>query len=265
MDYKILLTDKILPTALHVLIMIAVGLIAIKVLLLLERRALNVSKIDKSLYTFILRASKIILLIILAIMALQTAGVGTSSLVAILGAAGAAAALAMRDSLSNVAGGIIILLTKPFKKDDYIRFEGDVNTEGVVEKVDLLTTVMHTWDNKVVTVPNGKASSSVIENYTAKEMRRVDCQFNVSANLDVDLIREIMLSVAERCRSVHENPEPFFGCVANSNGTLMVEIKAWCNTTDYYDVLYFLQEEINKEFKKNGIDTPITAIGAFRE
>lgn len=148
---------------------LAVGWIAIRILLRIEKKALERSKLDEVLHLFILKGTKITLWVVLIVAMLPKVGISPASLVAVLGAGGAAIALALKDSLSNVAGGIIILITKPFSRGDTIEI-GEIT--GVVDNIDLLTTQLHTFDNKLITVPNGTVTNSVLINYSGADKRR---------------------------------------------------------------------------------------------
>ena len=149
--------------AIGAVIIVAVGLLIIKVVIGLSRKALTKTTLDESIYAFILNVLKIAMYIILTVVLLGHLKVPTAPLVTVLGTAGAAIALALKDSLGNIAGGIIILANKLFKKGDVIEVAGK---EGMVQSIDLLATTLKTYDNKVVTVPNGTLTTSVVVNYS---------------------------------------------------------------------------------------------------
>ena len=237
-------------------IVLAVGLIVIKVVLSIERKALEKSKLDDALYTFVQKATKILLLILLVIMTLQEVGVSTSSLIACLGAGGAAIALALKDSLGNVAGGIILLFTKPFKKGDSIEIASNAGVVGIVDKIDLLTTTLHTVDNKIMTVPNGVITNTVVTNYTEADTRRLDLVFGISYNSDIDQAKSILLRIADKDERILKYPEPICGLNNQGDSSLDIVLKVWCKTDDYYDLLFYIQEESKKEFDKAGIEIP---------
>ena len=156
-----------------------IGWIVITVFIKVLRKLLEKSKIDKSLHAFITNGIRVVFLIILAIIILQELGLNTSSLLTVLGAGGAAIALALKDSLGNVAGGFLILINKPFKCGDVIAVNGSVDATGIVDEIDLMYTKMHTGDNKVVTVPNGVMSASVLTNFTESGIRRIDKTYSL--------------------------------------------------------------------------------------
>ena len=239
-----------LGTALAVVLF---GWIAIRVILRIERKALERSHLDEALYLFILKSSRIILWIVLIVSVLPMIGVSPASLVAVLGAGGAAIALALKDSLGNVAGGIIILMNKPFNRGDTIEV-GD--TIGVVDAIDLLTTRLHTLDNKVVTIPNGTITTSVLTNYSRETMRRVDCTFGISYQADIGKAKEILFSIAENCPKAYKEPEFVIGVASHGDNAILMDLKVWCSTEDYFDVKYYLEEQVKIAFDQAGIEIP---------
>jgi Small-conductance mechanosensitive channel len=233
------------------------GWIIIEIILHIEKKALTRSKVDEALHLFVIRATKVVLWIILIIAALSMIGVSTASLVAVVGAGGAAIALALRDSLSNVAGGIILLINKPFIKGDTIELNGTV---GVVDSIDLLTTRLHTFDNKAVSIPNGTMTTGILYNYTKEDKRRVDCVFSVSYSADFEHARELMRNVALSCEEIFKEPEPVMEVASLGENSVMMTCWVWCATCDYYNVQYYLQENVKIAFAEAGISIPYQQI-----
>lgn len=233
-----------------------IGMIVIAILIKVEKRALKRSTLDESLYMFITRATKVACYIALIIMTLQRLGVSTSSLIAMLGAAGAAIALALKDSLANVAGGIIIIVTKPFRKGDTIEVIGSNDVVGIVDGIDLMTTRLHTFDNKIMTIPNGTVTSSIVTNYSHADIRRVDCQYGVSYGTDIGVAKAHLAKVAKSDVRILDNPEPVIGVAKQGNSAVLIDLKVWCKTDDYLDVQYYLNEAVKDEFDKANIDIP---------
>lgn len=229
------------------------GWIAITLLLRIERKALEKSRLDEALYLFVLRATKIILWIVVIIAVLPRFGVNPASLVTVLGAAGAAIALALKDSLSNVSSGIIILTTKPFSKGDTIEVAA---TTGIVDGIDLLTTQLHTFDNKIVTIPNRTITSEVLVNYSREENRRVDCVFSISYEADITEAKAILYQVAGANEKVMDDPEPAVGVASHGDHGVILDLKVWCSTEDYVDVKYDLEENVKLAFDRAGIGIP---------
>jgi len=229
------------------------GLIAIKILTKMCLRTLKKTSLDSAVYTFITNAVKVMLYIILIVAILGHLGISTSTFIAILGAMGAAIALALRDSLANVAGGIIVLVTKPFKQGDVIELNG---VTGIVETIDLLVTSLKTFDNKAIRVPNGTISTSVLVNNSQNKERRVDCSFCISYNDSISQAKEILYAVIEQNKMILKNPEPIIGVAGQKDSCIAIDVKVWCKTDDVTDVKYFLEENVKIAFDEAGISIP---------
>ena len=246
-------TTAILELGLGAVIILAVGLIAIKVIIGIMRKALTRTSLDGAIYAFVLNGTKIVLYIVLAVVLLTQLKVPTAPLVTVLGAGGAAIALALKDSLGNIAGGLLILANKPFKKGDVI----DVATiNGIVENIDLFVTTLKTYDNKVITIPNGTINTSVIVNYSKEEIRRVDCKFGISYESDIETAKDVLETVAKSNPNVMKEPAPFIGVASHLDSAVMLDLKVWCDTEKYYDVKYYLEEQVKLAFDKANISIP---------
>jgi len=235
------------------LLILIIGMVIMKIVLHIVRKTLEKSTIDEVLYHFILKIAKIALWVVLILLIMECFGFKASSLLTVLAAAGAAIALALKDSLANVAGGIMILINKPFCQDDYVDING---ATGKVKKIDLFVTHLHTYDNKVVTIPNGIVNTSILTNYTKENMRRVDCKFSVSYDSDIKEVKDILSGIAESNPMIMKDPEPIIGVAEHGSNGVIMDLLAWCITDDYYDVKYYLEEEVKLAFDKAGIDIP---------
>ena len=173
--------------------MVVIGLVLIKAAVIIVRYYLKKTNIDKALHKFIINFIKTVMLIILFILFLDSIRVDTKSIVTVLGISGGAIALALKDSLSNIAGGIIILFTKPFQAGDFVDIGG---TTGRIKQIDMFITILITTDNKITTIPNGVVSNSVITNYSRADMRRVDCIFDVPSSTDIIKVKELKIGRA---------------------------------------------------------------------
>ncbi len=231
-----------------------VGWIVITILIKVLRKILEKSKIDKSLHAFITNGIRVIFLIVLAIIILQEMGLNTSSLITVLGAGGAAIALALKDSLGNVAGGFLILINKPFKCGDLIAVNGSVDATGIVDEIDLLHTKMHTGDNKIVTVPNGLMSSSVLTNYTESGIRRVDKVYKLAKDTDISKAKEVLMAVAKSNPLVLSTPEPIIGVSSIDAYAISIDLKLWCNHDDYYVLAYKIEEAATEALRAADIE-----------
>ena len=244
--------DQLINLGLSIVIL-AVGWIVIKFIIRIARKALDRTSLDPVLYRFILKILRIVMWIILALTIMERFGFKMSSLITVLAAAGAAIALALKDSLANVAGGIMILINKPFAQDDFIDING---TTGKVRDIDLFVTHLKTYDNKVITIPNGMVNTSVLINYTKKNKRRVDCCFGIGYNDDIQQAKDILASIAEANPLIHTEPPPIIGVAGQNDNCVSIDLKVWCETDDYWDVKYFLEENVKLAFDKAGITIP---------
>jgi small conductance mechanosensitive channel len=254
------MSEKTIDTLINIGIalgIVLVGYIVIRILCSIIRKALNRSKLDEVLHTFIINCVRIVLWIMVVITALNSVGIPVSAFLAALGAAGVAVALALKDSLSNFAGGILIILTKPFKKDDYIE---DDQTAGKVDKIDLLYTTLITFDNKVITIPNGKLANSTIVNYSGMESRRVDCRFSVSYEDDIGRVKDVLLAVVESDSRIFMEPVPIIGVAGHGESSVDIDLKVWCSNQDYWDVKYYLEEQVKLAFDESDITIPFPQV-----
>ena len=249
-------TEVFLKLALTVII----GLIIIKIVMSLTRKWLDKSGADPSVYTFVKNAVKVLCVIILVTMCLGLIGIPMSTVIAVLGAAGAAIALALKDSLANIAGGLMIIITKPFNKDDLIDV-GEVS--GKVEKIDLFLTTLKTYDNKTITIPNGLINTSILINHSRETKRRVDCTFSIGYKNDIGKAKEILAAVCEACPQIIREPEPLIGVANHGDSAIIIDVKAWCETDDYWDVKYFLEENVKIAFDEHDIEIPYPQMDVF--
>jgi len=239
---------------------VIIGLIVIKIIMKVTRKWLDKSGADPSVYTFVKNAVKVLCMIILVTMCLGLIGIPMSTVIAVLGAAGAAIALALKDSLANIAGGLMIIITKPFNKDDLIDV-GDVS--GKVEKIDLFLTTLKTYDNKTITIPNGLINTSILINHSRETKRRVDCTFSISYKNDIAKAKDILAAVCETCPQIIRDPKPLIGVANHGDSAVIMDVKAWCETDDYWDVKYFLEENVKIAFDEHDIEIPYPQMDIF--
>jgi small conductance mechanosensitive channel len=169
-------------------------------------------------------------------------GVQTTSFIAILGAAGLAVGLALQGSLSNFAGGVLILIFKPFKVGDYISAQGE---EGVVEAIDVFCTFLTTLDNRRIILPNGPLASEKIKNITHEPLRRVDLSVGISYNASVDDAQAALIAMANKDERILTETPPFVGVVGYGDSSIDLTLRVWCKTSDYWDVFF----DTNKAIK----------------
>ena len=253
--------EKIMKMSLPVLKMLAilvVGHFAVVYLLKFVRRAIEKSKIDTSLGHFFAKAINIILHIFILLSALSAIGISTSGIIAAFSAAAVAVSLALKDSLGNVAGGILLLLSPRFVTGDYIAAGGK---EGTVLGVDLLHTKIRTLDGKLVNIPNGVLINEYIVNYSAEEKRRVDLRFPISYHADVNKAKSVALEVMENNAMILSEPDkPFARIESYGDSAVNLLVRAWCKTSDYWSVHFDLNEQIREKLEENGIEIPFNQL-----
>ncbi len=242
---------------LAVIILVIVGLKAIKWLKKWIRTSPKLDKVDSSLRSFAVSFLSVVLYAILFVTVLMILGVPATSFVAVLTTCAAAIGLALQGSLSNFAGGIMILLFKPFKVGDYIEAAGE---SGVVSEISVVYTELLTLDNKRITIPNGTLTNSVIENYSSEDLRRVDLTFNTSYDCDIETVKRVISKVIENNPMALKNPEPFVRLSAHNDSALTYTVRIWCKNADYWDVNFDTIENVKKAFDENGITIPYNQI-----
>lgn len=215
---------------------------------MMERR-----KMDPTIRSFLSSFINILLTILLLITVVSTLGVNTTSFAALLASAGVAVGMALSGNLQNLAGGIVILLFKPYKVGHYISAQG---IEGVVKEIQIFHTIVTTVDNKEVYVPNGALSSGTVVNYSANPLRRVDLTFSVEYGIDVNMVRNVLLGVASRDDRILREPAPFVALAELSDSSIDFVVRLWVDAANYWDVFFDMKENVYAEFNKQGISFP---------
>lgn len=236
-----------------------VGRIIIKLLLKIIKKFFDRTKLEISVSRFLLSLIKTVLHVILILVVLDTVGIKTTSFIAVLGTAGLAIGLALQGSLSNFAGGVLILLLKPFKVGDYI-IEQSGGKEGTVSKIDLFYTTLITVDNKITVIPNGILSNSSLTNVTALDTRRVDFQVGISYDSDISKAKEVMENAARENELVLKDKEIFVFVSDLDSSQVTMGLRVWTNTSDYWTVKFALTEDIKNKLDKNGIEIPFNQL-----
>ncbi len=240
-----------------VIFIVIIGLKAIKWLKKWIRTSPKLDKIDSSLRSFAVSFLSVALYAVLFVTTLMILGVPATSFIAVLTTCAAAIGLALQGSLSNFAGGIMILLFKPFKVGDFIEAAGET---GVVSEISVVYTELLTLDNKRITIPNGTLTNSVIENYSSEDLRRVDLTFNTAYDCDIEKVKKVIGKVIESNPMALKNPEPFVRLSEHSDSALTYTVRIWCKNADYWDVNFDTIENVKKAFDENGIQIPYNQI-----
>lgn len=248
--------DAIGTLATKILIAIAIlgiGWIATGLIVRYTRRYLTKAKVDELLVSFAVNILYWAVLAVVVIAALSALGVNTTSLIAVLGAAGLAIGLALQDSLKNFASGVLLIVFRPFKIGDFVEAAG---TSGIVEEITLFTTMLRTPDNRSVIVPNGAIYGDTITNYTARDTRRIDMVFGIGYEDDMRKAQEIMTEIIKADERVLEEPEPLVTLGELGASSVDFNVRPWCKTEDYWDVKADITRKIKLAFDENGISIP---------
>ncbi|MDR1562683.1 MAG: mechanosensitive ion channel [Dysgonamonadaceae bacterium] len=216
-------------------------------------KVLSKKGIDQSIASFLKSMINIILTVVLIITIINRLGVDTTSFVAILASAGIAIGMALSGNLQNFAGGVIILLFKPFRIGDYILAQGQ---EGTVKEINILNTKIITGDNRGVYIPNGGLSGNVIINYNNEKTRRIDLVVGIDYGTDYDYAQRTSLEIIREDKRILDNPSPFVAIKNLSESSVDILIRVWVKRDDYWDVYFNLNERIYKTFNDKGIGFP---------
>ncbi len=216
-------------------------------------RALAKAGADETLIRFLRNVIHYLLLIVLWVMILSLFGFQTTSLLTLLGAAGLSIGLALKNSLSNIASGVLIILLRPFRVNDVVEVAGQT---GTVENIDIFTTSLRTADNRLIIVPNGDITSNPLINYSAKPIRRVDLPIGVSYEDDLKKAREIMLATVSAHPQVLEDPAPSILLTDLGDSSVNFSVRPWCHTADYWTVRSDLLEKLKVNLEAAGCSIP---------
>lgn len=214
-------------------------------------------RIDKTIYRTISYVVKVGLKVIVVVCLIGYLGIDTSGITALIASLGVGVGLAVNGTLSNFAGGLMILITRPFKDDDYIDACG---YSGTVEDIHICHTKLRTPDNKVVYLPNGKLSTAEIVNYSEKDLRRVDLTFSVSYADDFEKAKSVIKCVCDRDELILKDPAVQIRVASQSASSIDIVTKAWCKNEDYWSVNYNLVENVKTAFDENGISIPFNQL-----
>ncbi|WP_319381010.1 mechanosensitive ion channel domain-containing protein [Thiomicrorhabdus sp.] len=257
MDFQYLIQAYALPWSIKIgaaLLVFIVGRFLISLVLkLFKKGLLRAGKLDEMLINFIMSITGAVLLLVVVIAALDQLGVDTTSLVALIGAAGLAVGLALKDSMQDFASGVMILVFKPFKAGDFVEAGG---ISGVAEKVQLFTTTFRTGDNKEIIVPNSSIYSDSITNYSVRETRRVDMVFGISYDDDIRLAKQILDRLVSEDERILPEPAPVIALSELGASSVDFIVRPWVNSSDYWKVKWDMNEKVKLAFDEAGISIP---------
>jgi small conductance mechanosensitive channel len=235
------------------LITLVVGLWLIGKLVKVLKRIFEMRSFEQTLQSFLIHLITITLKVLLLISVVTMVGVQMTSFIAILGAAGLAFGLALSGTLQNFAGGVMLLIYKPFKVGDYIDAQGSA---GTVAEIQIFHTILKTIDNKTIIIPNGGLSNSTMTNFSTEPLRRVDLTFGIRYSENIAKARQILLDVINSDKRIHQDTAPFVGVISLGESSVNLVTRVWVDTPDYWDVFFSMNENVKNEFDKQGIVIP---------
>ena len=214
-------------------------------------------KLEPTVRSFILNALKAVLYVVLVISIISVLGVPMASVITVLATCGVAIGMSLQGALSNVAGGIMLMIFRPFRVGDYVSAGG---AEGVVRDISLFYTTITTTDNKVITVPNGALMNANVTNFSQEEQRRVDLTFACAKGEDVAAIQDLILGVMKKNDLVLADPAPFARLSGGTNESMEFTVRAWTESANYWDTYFALTQEITEALGAAGIKAPAVRI-----
>ncbi len=232
---------------------LVIGLWIISGITKLIKLSMERSKVDPTLIPFMGSLVSWVLKVLLFISVASMIGIATTSFIAVLGAAGLAIGLALQGSLANFAGGVLVMIFKPYKVGDLIESQGHL---GVVKEVQIFNTILIAPQSKQVIIPNGAASNGSIVNYTVEGQIRVDITVGVSYDADIDKTKAVLMEVLRANNKVMQDPAPFVGVSELADSSVNFAVRPHCLPKDYWDVFFSVNEEVKKALDKNAISIP---------
>ena len=240
-------------TLIKAFLIFIIGHYLIKLINKIIKRILARRDIEMSVKTFVGSLVNVVLTILLIISVVGALGVQTASFAALLASAGVAVGMALSGNLSNFAGGLIILLFKPFKVGDYIEGQG---TGGTVKEIQIFHTILVTVDNKTVYIPNGALSSGAVVNFSRQNTRRIEWIFGVDYGENYDKVKQVMESILARETRILPDPVPFIALNTLADSSVNVIVRVWVKSENYWNVYYDINQAVYTTFNEQGIDFP---------
>jgi small conductance mechanosensitive channel len=256
LDVNELISSYVIPWGLNIffaLLIFIFGKMIVSIIIKVLTKVLSKTKMDNILLDFVTSIIKTILVLFVVIASLNQLGVDTTSLIALLGAAGLAIGLALQGSLQNFAAGVMLLIFRPFKAGDFIEAGG---VAGIVESISIFTTVMRTGDNKEVIVPNGGIYGGSITNFSARDTRRIDLVFGIGYDDDIKQAKEIIQEIVNSDSRILKDPETLIAVSELADSSVNFVVRPWVNSGDYWAVKFDLTEKIKLTFDEKGISIP---------
>lgn len=242
-----------IPSVILAIIILIVGMILTKLCIKLMSKGLSKTKLDLTVIKFTTQIAKIALYVLLITIVLSMLGIPSTSIITVIGTAGVAIGLALQNSLSNVAGGFLLMITKPFKIGDYIITNG---VEGTVTQISILHTRLDSATNQAIFIPNGLAVNATVINNSGNDTRRVDLEYAISYEDDFEKAQKVILDVLNTTPGILKTPAPTVRILKHAESAIVIAVRPWCKGTDYWDVFFDLNEKIRAAFLANDISIP---------
>ena len=250
----------LIPLGLKILAAVVVFLLGRWIIKLIQRWMANglMSRHgDATLHSFLSHLVSVLLYFLLIIAIIGILGINTSSLVALLASAGLAVGMSLGGTLQNFAGGVLIIMFRPFKVGDFISAQG---MEGVVSEIQIFNTHLLTTDNKEVILPNGPLATGVMTNFSKQGTRRVDWVFSIAYGDDYDKAKTVLRRLIDENQSILKSPEPFIELGKLNSSSVDITVRAWVNSADYWPVFFSMNEKVYKTFAQEGLNIPFPQV-----
>ena len=228
-----------------------------KRLVTLVKKLMVKKNTDASIQTFLVSLIDIVALIVLLIIIISVVGIDTSSFIALFASAGVAIGMALSGTLQNFAGGVMVLLFRPYKVGDYIEAQGQA---GTVKEIQIFNTLLQTPDNRIIIVPNGPLSTGIINNYSRETTRRVDFSFSISYGDDFEIAKKVLMEIIEKDARILKTPEPFIELGKMNASSIDITVRVWCNAADYWGIFFDMNKSVYSTFPAKGLNFPYNTI-----
>ena len=255
-DIETLFNTYVIPWGINIVLAVLIlfiGRIVVKIIAGIVRRLLSKAKTDEILIDFVCSILRTALLLFVIIAALNQLGVDTTSLIALLGAAGLAVGLALQGSLQNFASGVMLIVFRPFKSGDFVEAGG---ISGTIEKISIFSTLMRTGDNREIIVPNGKIYCDTITNFSARDTRRVDMVFGIGYDDDIKKAQEVLRGLADSDERILKDPETLIAVSELADSSINFVVRPWVKSGDYWAVKFDFNENVKLAFDEQSISIP---------
>ncbi len=246
-----------LPTLVTAIIVLILGFILTKISLKLISKGLKKSKMDPTILSFVRSFIKVALYLIVFVIVLAVLNIPTTSIVAVIGSAGIAIGLALQSSMGNLAGGFVILFSKPFVVGDYIKI---ADVDGTVDAISILYTKLLTIDNKAIFIPNGQISTATLINYTEQDVRRLDLVFSIAYENDFKKAKSLIRDVVEANPLSLLETDPVIRVCEQADSSINICCRVWVKSENYWDLNFDLLEGVKTQFDENGISIPFNQL-----